>query len=156
MIQSFMMVNGDIIIGKVVPIRSSYIQIEFPALLVHQRNNHGPLGFMLTPWVPNELLKSAAPVMLETDKIMATLELSDAMERFYKNWSLAEHDKMTTFVSVFEKQISDIEKQYLQRTANIKDQQQRAPMSTDSHLTDALIEVFDDLENEWGDPTVTN
>lgn len=155
MIRAFMMVNGDIIIGDISPTHSNYIQLDFPALLIHQRNNHGPLGFMLDPWVPSELLKST-PVMLEADKIMATLELSDAMERFYKNWALAEQDKMKTFVSVFEKQIGTIEKQYLDRVENVKDQQQKSPMLADSQLTDALIEIFDNIDNHWGDPTITN
>lgn len=155
-VRCFMLITGDIIISELADENHTKgVKLDFPAHLIHQRNNNGPLGFMLTPWVPNELLQPT-PITLGFDKVMAVMDASDAMVRFYKNWALAEKDKMKTFVSVFEKQISVIEKQYLDRIANVKEQQQKCPMSADSTLTDAMAEIFDDLENDWGDPTVTH
>lgn len=157
--QAIMMMNGDIVIGYLVMVptqeNQDYIMMDTPAVLVHRRNDNGPLGFMLYPWSPNELLGSTT-VSIMKDKIQAHLVPSPALTKFYEQWVIAEKDKMASFVGLFEKQIEDVGKHYLDRQKFIKEQQQKSPLSANTTLTNAVIELFDDLENEWGDPTVSH
>lgn len=160
----YMFENHDIVIGERelinVYIESGAIdgcivRLHFPAILIHQRTNHGPLGFMLEPWVPSELLK-VSYVDIDTTKTICQLTLSDAMERFYRNWALAEKEKQSTFTQLFEKQISAIEQSFLKRQKFSKEAQQKNPMAANTALTDAMIELFDAEDSPWGDPTANN
>ncbi len=156
MTKSYLLVTNDIIVGGSDGIvKDGKVSLMYPALLVHQRTSGGALGFMLNPWLPTELLRSSS-VEIDPSKIISELLLSPSMERFYNNWALAERDKQTAFVEVFERQITEIERSYLERNKSMKEYQQKTPMVANTSLTNALIDLFDDNDHSWGDPTINN
>jgi len=155
-IRTYLLTTNDIVIVRTNGvIHNSHLVVLLPARLFHQRSNHGPLGFMLEPWVPFELMNGIA-VLLDTKNILAEIQISDAMQKFYTSWAAGEVEKQEAFSKIFDKQVQEIEKSYNKRIQASKEHQQKSPRSLDSQLTDALVELFDDIHNEWGDPTVTN
>lgn len=126
--------------------------LAYPAILVTRREHSGPLGFMFKSWLPNELLDHTM-VHIDKDHIITTIKLSPALESFYRNWALGEKEKDSAFKELFEKQILDLQEEYTKKRQTSRSHQQPG---IGQGIPNHLIELFDELDGTWGDPTVTH
>lgn len=155
-ISMYMLQNGETIISyEDISDDEGTLILASPALVIIKRSEHGPLGFMLYPFAPNELLKHTA-IYLDATKIQSSMLPSTALVKFYANWVKEEEDKLKVFNELFEKQIGEVGKKYLERTKTMREQQQKTPLAADTALSDAMIELFEDSDAGWGDPSVTH
>ena len=131
------------------------IWLKAPAFVYHERAVGGSLGFMLTPWLPNELLTNLV-IELDTRKIMGEVQPSLALLSIYKAWSTIEQEKLQEFSADFDAQVTSIETYIKDRFANTKAAHAKRPITAanTAHLSNAIYNLFDSDTN-WGDPNVT-
>lgn len=154
-IRMFLLSSGQAIMGATsITKDDSYIYMNCPAEVVTKRNSHGPLGFALYPWVPNELLDSLV-VRIDTRELIGEMVPSDALVKFYNVWCYEEEDKLKEFRSLFQQQINKLGEGYSKKSKPSREQQKKTQSPMDTSLSDALISLFEE-DNGWGDPTVTH
>ncbi len=133
-----------------------------PAVVGIERgtHEHGPLGFMLSSWVPFELMTSTS-IEVSGLKIVALMNASPEIISFYNSWAKVECDKIHTFAGNFKTQIAAIEKYHLEKYMADKQhttthfRKHKKEVFVDSNrLPDLLIQMFEE-DNGWGDPSVT-
>jgi len=150
-----MLVSGVIVIGKLQILgKESSVHINSPAEVVTKRSSSGPLGFMLYPWLPNELLDSV-DIIIPQSFIVGEVVPSKSLCKFYKHWAAEENDKLTEFKRLFDSQIDKMGENYAKRSKISKDQQRKTQSPIDTELSDALIQLFEE-DSAWGDSTVTH
>jgi hypothetical protein len=129
-----------------------------PALVIVQRGAQGTLGFMLTPWLPHEVL-SNTNIEFRNNKVIGILNAHPNLVSFYTSWAETERDKMVEFGQDFAVQIAELEKYQKDkyaRTKAVHTEGNKVPMPNQhSPLTGAIYEMFDHDEN-WGDPSVSH
>lgn len=148
--------RGEIVMAGVHPDPDSDTIFIFdtPALVIHERAQHGILGFMLTPWLPNELLQG--PMIRVTPGIMkGTLTPTPELLSFYKVWAHTEREKLRLFAGEFNVQVTQIEKNHVEKYERTKDRKVKDTFINPNALPDILAALFDE-ENDWGDPSVSH
>ncbi len=162
-VRMILMDHGEIILTQFqktgMPLVYNFIT---PAVISVERgaHEHGPLGFMLTSWMPFELLTSTT-IEVSGLKIVALMNASPEIASFYRSWAEIECDKIHTFAGNFKTQIAAIEKYQLEKYVAAKHHTtkhiptHKKEVFVDSkHLPDLLIQMFEE-DNGWGDPSVT-
>jgi hypothetical protein len=148
--------RGEMVIAAVTqdPASETLFVFDTPALVIHERQAHGILGFMLTPWIPNELVQG--PVIRVTPGIMrGTLLPTPELVSFYKTWARTEREKLRLFAKEFNAQVGQIEKFHIEKFEHTKDRKSRETFVNPNALPDTLIALFEE-DTEWGDPSITH
>lgn len=158
-IRMFLLMNNQIVIGNISESKSvlgpnGHYHIDRPAEVITKRSMHGPLGFALYPWLPNELLNDIS-ARIPLSFIVTEMTPSNSIGRFYMNWSLEEIEKIQEFKEVFDRQILNLGEAYRKRGRETRETRRRTQSPIDNSLTDELVELFEE-DNSWGDPSVTH
>jgi len=129
-----------------------------PGLVLHERGPHGSLGFLLVPWMPQELL-SHTLMRLDRSAVKGEVSPSKEFVSFYTVWAAVERDKLKLHAADFRTQIRDIERSVLTRfTKHSRGRQSFiTAFDTIDTLPEDLIDLFENAhDNGWGNPSVTN
>ena len=148
--------RGEMVIARVIedPASNTLFIFDTPAHVIHERGAHGILGFMLTPWIPNELVQG--PVIRVAAGIMrGSLIPTPELLSFYKTWAETEREKLRLFAAEFNAQVSEIEKFHVLKFNTTKERKKREVFINPNAIPDTLIALFEE-DTEWGDPSVTH
>jgi len=148
--------RGEIIIARVTqdPSSETLFLFDTPALVIHERGAQGILGFMLTPWLPNELVQGAL-IRVTPGLMRGTMQPTPELLSFYKVWAHTEQEKLRLFAGEFISQVSQIEKFHQEKFARTKERKSQETFVNPNALPDTLAALFDE-NTEWGDPTTTH
>jgi len=152
-----LMERGEIIISDVLYNTESVgvMTLINPAVVIHERPHNGVLGFMLTPWIPTELLVNSR-IDVIVSILKGTMVPSAELLSFYKAWATTEKDKWKHFGKEFCQQVTDIEKmlveQYTEAKLRRAVNKAAAPEEGNNEL---LLALFEDDTN-WGNPKITH
>lgn len=124
-----------------------------PGLVTISRGHYGSLGFMLTSWLPHEIMKDTHIDFLKS-KIIGHLTPHPALVSFYKAWAVTECDKLVSFEKDFTIQLQEIEKYHTERYAKNKEAHRQDLGVLPTEISSAVFELFD-ANTGWGDPSVT-
>lgn len=157
-IRMYKMRSGETIITNEIVLSNTFPESTFfdtPAEVISKRNSDGPLGFMLYPWTPNELLENSI-VTLNKTEIVGEIIPSKSLTNFYMVWAQEELTKLQRFKKIFNAQVDELSRHETKRyrTEGKHQKQQQSPINLS--LTNDLIKLFDDPEYGWGDPTISN
>ena len=139
--------------GYVVTTAGQGYKFITPALVTVSRGAHGSLGFMLTSWLPHEIMKDTRVEFLKS-KIIGRLTPHPALISFYQAWAETERDKLVSFEKDFVVQIKEIEKYHTEKYARTKEAHDQVISTLPSDLSNAVLELFE-ANTGWGDPSVT-
>lgn len=151
--------RGEIIISEVAlgaigtPVQNEFL-FYTPAVVVHERPHGGILGFMLSPWIPNELLATPTIRIMRT-RVVGMMTPSPEIVSFYKSWAETERDKLKQFSKEFNEQITEIEKLYIDRYKDAKKRKTVYSASPEKGDNDLLLALFEEDSN-WGNPSITH
>lgn len=148
--------RGELVMATVTqdPHSDTLFIFDTPALVVHERAAHGILGFMLTPWLPDELIQGPA-IRVAPGLMRGTLLPTPELMSFYKVWAETEREKLRLFAKEFNAQVTAIEKYHLEKFEHTKERKKKEVFINPNALPDTLAALFDE-DTEWGDPTVTH
>lgn len=124
-----------------------------PAAVVHDRQ-HGVLGFLLAPWIPNELLASPT-IRVARSRFVGFLNPTQELINFYKSWALTEQDKLKQFGKEFNEALTEIEKTYTDRYKDAVKRKTVYSTSSETHNHELLVSLFEEDTN-WGNTAVTH
>jgi hypothetical protein len=153
----FMMVeHGELLLSYIShdPEAENIFILDTPAHVVHERAQHGILGFMLTPWLPNELTQDLR-IRIQAAMLRGTLTPTPELLHYYKVWAETEREKMKLFSKEFYAQITSIEKFHVEKFESTKERKKRDTFVNPNAVPEELAVLFD-AESEWGDSTVTH
>lgn len=147
------MARGEIVISALEVDQRKYTFIT-PAVVVHERGAQGLLGFMLAPWMPNELLRDAN-VEMDCQCAVGSLKPTPELVSFYKAWAETERDKLKIHAKDFMAQLAAIEKYHVDRHTKHKERHSREIFVNSETLPDTLLSLFEE-DTDWGNPSITN
>jgi len=124
-----------------------------PGLITVSRGMHGSLGFMLTSWLPHEVMKDTCIEFLKS-KVIGHMTPHPALISFYNAWAETERDKLVSFGEDFAGQLHEIEKYHKEKYLRTKEAHQQDLGTLPGELSNAVFELFD-ANTGWGDPSVT-
>ena len=139
--------------GYVVTTPHNAYRFITPALVTISRGHQGSLGFMLTSWLPHEIMKDTTIEFLKS-KVIGHLTPHPSLVSFYHAWAATERDKMVSFEKDFTTQLAEIEKYHMEKYARTKQMHAEELATTPGQLPDAVFELFE-ANTGWGDPSVT-
>lgn len=113
-----------------------------PGLLAVQRGEQGGLGFMLTGWIPNELLGNTEIYLMKSE-MAAQMNPHPGVISYYTAWAETERDKIHSFGDEFTKQIKEIEKYHIKKYKKTKEFHEQ-------HAANIVIDLFE-TETGLGD-----
>jgi hypothetical protein len=151
-----LMERGEIIISAVQVVEKGYIFIT-PGLVIVERTPHGPLGFALISWLPNELMENSC-IIVSANRVVGIMSPAKQLIDFYTSWALTERDKMAVFAKDFETQIAAIQKYHADKYAKTKERKKKGVFVDSTSvepLPDFIIEMFE-KNNDWVGSTANN
>lgn len=152
-----LMERGEIIISEVSFEQTKHglaTFITFAVILV-ERGPHGVLGFMLSAWLPSELMTNTH-IILDSRLLTGTMVPNPEMVSFYTAWAKTERDKMKSFGKDFTAQIQAIEKYHVDKYHSSKHRQKKDIFISSPEVSPEVIALFEDENGGWGDPSISN
>jgi hypothetical protein len=124
-----------------------------PARVITDRPIGGILGFMLEPWVPNELLVSPV-VRIGAPRVMGLMNPSPELLSFYKAWAAIEDDKLATMGKLYSTQVAKLSTSITVQYADAK-KRWATNTNTDERNNEALIAYFEE-DLTWGNSKISH
>lgn len=151
-----LMERGEIIISTVQVVEKGYIFIT-PASVIVERTPHGPLGFALISWLPNELMENSC-IVVSANRVVGIMSPAKPLIDFYTSWALTERDKMKVFAKDFQAQIAAIQKYHTDKYTKTRERKKKEVFVDSTSvrpLPDSIIELFEE-NNDWVGSTANN
>jgi uncharacterized protein YeaO (DUF488 family) len=151
-----MMERGEIIIADVAYEGTQGLMTLYsPAVVSYERPHPGALGFMLSPWIPTELIANSRIDIAHTMP-RGSLAPSPELISFYKAWVATEQDRWKHFGKDFSQQIVDIEKQLTSQYNEAKFRRAAGKIHTSDHGHNELLIALFEEDAAWGNSSITH
>lgn len=143
-----MLRNDEFVITEVADESIDAWNFMTPAIVSTQRSPQGSLGFMLTAWMPYELMQDTHVLFSKKDAL-GMLEPHPKLILYYKAWAETERDKIDTFGKEFADQIDHIKNYHVKKYERTKEFYQGEASANNGKISGSLAEYFD-TETDWG------
>jgi hypothetical protein len=149
--------RGDILISDVTYNTENLgiMTLISPAIVVHERPYNGALGFMLTPWIPTELIMNSR-IDVAVSLLKGTMVPSTELLSFYKAWSTTERDKWKHFGKEFGQQVTDIENMLVEKYTEAKLRRAVSRAAAPEEGNNELLLTLFEEDTNWGNTAITH